>query len=272
MTPGTRLVVIGAGFVGCEVAATARRLEVEVDVVAPDAVPMNRPLGRELGAALQRRHEAHGVRFHLGAVPVEFLSTTSDPDRVGAVKLTDGSVIETDIVVEAVGSDPNVEWLADNGLDLQDGLLCDHELRVEGRPDLVACGDIARFPNLLFDDRPRRVEHWTMVTDTARKAGHTLGSYLVAAELDRTPFRPLPSFWSDQYDLRIQSFGAVGLGPDDVRVLEGDLDGEVALGYHRDGALMGVVLVGLGGRHAHYRDLIAGAVGDLRVGASSTQD
>ena len=144
MTPGTRLVVIGAGFVGCEVAATARRLDVEVDVIAPDVVPMNRPLQRELGAALQRRHEAHGVRFHLGAVPVEFIGTTTDPDRVGAVRLSDESVVEADIVVEAVGSEPNVEWLAGNGLDLRDGLLCDHQLRVEGRPDLVACGDIAR--------------------------------------------------------------------------------------------------------------------------------
>ena len=272
MTPGTRLVVIGAGFVGCEVAATARRLEVEVDVVAPDVVPMNRPLGRELGGALQRRHEAHGVRFHLNAVPVEFLSTISDPDRVGAVKLSDDSVIQADLVVEAVGSEPNVEWLAGNGLDLRDGLLCDHQLRVEGRPDLVACGDIARFPNLRFDDQPRRIEHWTMVTDTARRAGHTLGSYLSSGELDGSPFRPVPSFWSDQYDLRIQSFGAVGLGPQDVRVLEGDLDGEVAVGYHRDGALVGVVMVGLGGRHTFYRDLIAGADDDVPVGVASGPD
>ena len=257
MTPGTRLVVIGAGFVGCEVAATARRLDVEVDVVAPGSVPMQRPLRRELGAALQRRHEARGVRFHLGVVPVQFLGTAA-ADRVGAVKLSDDSVVEADLVVEAVGSSPNVEWLAGNGLDLRDGLLCDQQLRVEGRPDLVACGDIARFPNLLFDDVPRRVEHWTMVTDTARKAGHTLGSYLADAALDTAPFRPVPSFWSDQYDLRIQSFGSVELGPDDVRVLEGDPDGEVAFGYHRDDALVGVVMVGLGARHAHYRDLVTG--------------
>jgi NADPH-dependent 2,4-dienoyl-CoA reductase/sulfur reductase-like enzyme len=262
MTPGARLVVIGAGFVGCEVAATARRLEVQVDVVAPDAVPMARPLQHELGAALQRRHEQRGVRFHLGTVPVEFLGRATDPDRVGAVRLSDGSVIEADLVVEAVGSHPNVEWLAGNGLDLRDGLLCDDQLRVEGRPDLVACGDIARFPNVAFDDTARRVEHWTMVTETARKAGHVLGTYLTDAEPEPVPFQPLPfqplpSFWSDQYDLRIQSFGAVGLGPDDVRVLEGTLDDEVAVGYHRDGALVGVVMVGLGGRHAFYRDLVA---------------
>ena len=269
MTPGRRLVVIGAGFVGCEVAATARRLDLEVDVVAPGAVPMDRPLRGELGAALQRRHEARGVRFHLGAVPVEYLGTAAEPDRVGAVRLSDDTVLDADVVVEAVGSSPNVEWLAGNGLDLGDGLLCDPQLRVEGRPDLVACGDIARFPNLRYDDVPRRVEHWTMVTDTARRAGHTLRAYLAEAVLDTTPFRPVPSFWSDQYDLRIQSFGAIGLGPDDVRVLEGDLDGELAVGYHRDGELMGVAMVGLAGRHAYYRDLVTGAGDDAPAGASN---
>ncbi len=255
MTPGTRMVIIGAGFIGCEVAATARKLDLEVDVVAPEPVPMDRPLRQQLGAALQRRHEAQGVRFHLGVVPVEFIGSAHDHDRVAAVRLSDETEIPADIVVEAVGCTPNVEWLTGNGLDLRDGLLCDNQMRVEGRPDVVACGDLARFPNLLFDDVPRRVEHWTMVTDTARKAGHTLGGYLNAAELDATPFGPVPSFWSDQYELRIQSFGAVGLGADDVRVLEGDVDGDVAVGYHRDDALVGVVMVGLSGRHAHYRDL-----------------
>lgn len=259
MTPGARMVIIGAGFIGCEVAATARQLDVEVDIVAPESVPMDRPLRQLLGAALQRRHEARGVHFHLGVVPVEFIPAVLDPDRVGAVRLSDETVLAADIVVEAVGSVPNVEWLVGNGLDLRDGLLCDNQLRVQGRPDVVACGDLARFPNLLFDDIPRRVEHWTMVTDTARKAGHTLGVYLHAAELDVSPFRPVPSFWSDQYDLRIQSFGAVGLGADDVRVLEGDIDREVALGYHRADELVGVVLVGLGGRHRYYRDLFPAA-------------
>ena len=257
MTPGTRMVIVGAGFIGCEVAATARRLGVEVAVVAPEPVPMDRPLQSALGAALQRRHEAQGVRFHLGVVPVEFVGGARDPDRVAAVRLSDETVLDADVVVEAVGCAPNVEWLSGNGLDLRDGLLCDNQLRVEGRADVVACGDIARFPNLMFDDVPRRVEHWTMVTDTARRAGHTLGRYLADGELDATAFSPLPSFWSDQYDLRIQSFGAVGLGGADVRLLEGDLDGEAAVGYHRDDVLVGVVLVGLAGRHAHYRQVLS---------------
>ncbi len=256
-----RIVIIGAGFIGCEVAATARALGVEVDVVAPEQVPMQRPLRHELGAALQRRHEREGVRFHLETVPVGFGGT----DRVTSVELADGTVLQADLVVEAVGCLPEVEWLEGNGLDLRDGLLCDNAMRVEGRPDLVACGDIARFPNLLVDDVPRRVEHWTMVTDTARKAGRTLGRHLAGEvhdpAVDDVDFAPVPSFWSDQYDLRIQSFGSVGVG-ERVEVLEGDLDGEVAVGYFRatGGAdeLVGVVMNGLGGRHKHYRDLVSG--------------
>jgi NADPH-dependent 2,4-dienoyl-CoA reductase/sulfur reductase-like enzyme len=252
LTPGARLVVVGAGFLGCEVAATARALGVEVDVVAPESVPMQRPLGTELGAAIRRRHEAAGVRFHLGKVPTAF-----DGAFDGSVVLADGSRLRADVVVEAVGCAPNVEWLAGNDVDLGDGVVCDNRLRVEGRPDVVACGDVARFPNPLFDGAPRRVEHWTMVTDTARRAGTSLGRWLTGRDEDPTTFAPIPSFWSDQYDFRLQSFGNVALGGDDIRVLEGDLDGEVAVGYHRGSELVGVVLIGLTSRHPYYRQLIA---------------
>ncbi len=257
MLPGSRMVIVGAGFIGCEVAATARTLGLAVDVVAPEAVPMQRPLQLALGAALQRRHEAHGVRFHLGVVP----TALGGADTVSSASLNDGSELAADLVVEAVGCAPNVEWLEGNGLELSDGVLCDNLLRVGGRPDVVACGDVTKFPNLLFDDVPRRVEHWTMVTDTGKRAGLSLGSYLTgnadSPAASGEIFAPMPSFWSDQYDLRIQSFGAVGLGGDDVRILEGDLDDEVAVGYHRDRQLVGVVLIGLSRRHSHYRELVA---------------
>ncbi|HEX3589316.1 MAG TPA: FAD/NAD(P)-binding oxidoreductase [Pseudonocardiaceae bacterium] len=268
LTPGTRLVVIGAGFIGCEIAATARSLGVEVDVVAPESVPMERPLGAELGAAMRRRHEAAGVRFHLGTVPAEFLGQAT----VEAVVLADGTRLAADIVIEAVGCVPNVAWLAGNGLDLSDGLECDGRLRVQGRPDVVACGDLARFPNALFDDVPRRVEHWTMVTDTARRAGASLGRSLTGED-DGPAFAPVPTFWSDQYGERLQSFGAVDIGAGDVRVLEGNPDGEVAVGYHRDGELVGVVLLGMGGRYGHYRSQFADrarAVPSTTIGRTQT--
>ena len=252
--PAARLVIIGAGFIGCEVAAAARDAGIEVDVVAPESVPVERPLQTMLGKALQRRHEARGVRFHLGTLPTGFGGT----DRVTSVRLDDGTELPADVVVEAVGCTPNTQWLQGNGLDLGDGLRCDNLLRVEGRTDVVACGDIARFPNPLFDDVPRRVEHWMMVTDTAKRAGATLGAHLAGGEPDPKPFAPIPSFWSNQYELRLQSFGAVGLGADDVRVLEGDLDDEVVVGYHdRAGRLVGVVLIGLANRYQHYRAIIA---------------
>jgi 3-phenylpropionate/trans-cinnamate dioxygenase ferredoxin reductase component len=259
LLPGRSVVVIGAGFIGCEVAATARILGCSVDVVDPLPVPLIRPLGVELGTELQRRHEKQGVRFHLGRTIAQL---TGDKDGPRRVTLDDGTEIAVDIVVEAVGSAPNVSWLAGNGLDLTDGVLCDEGLRPIG-PDgpidsAVVVGDIARFPNPLFDEVPRRVEHWNIPTETAKRAARVLlqglGS-LPAVELP--PFKPMPAFWSDQYDLRLQSFGLPGLGGDDIRVLEGDMSDEVVMGYHRDGILVGVVMLGLIRRSAHYRDLIA---------------
>lgn len=257
LTPGARVVVVGAGFVGCEVAATARTLGAEVAVVAPETVPMQRPLGTALGAALQRRHEAHGVRFHLGRRPVRLTGT----DRIAGVELDDGTSLPADVLVEAIGCTPSVAWLDGNGLDLTDGVRTDNNLRVicgNGvRPDVVAAGDVARFPNPLFDHEPRRIEHWMMVTDTAKRAGLSLAAHLTGSAPPDDPFTPLPSFWSDQYDVRLQSFGAPVLGAADIRVLEGDLDRDVVVGYHRDGVLVGVVLVGFANRYLHYRDRLA---------------
>src|SRR5262249_19673038 len=157
-----RVVVIGAGFIGCEVAATARTLGCEVDVVDPMSVPLVRPLGAEMGAEIRRRHEEQGVRFHLGRTVARIAGT--DASGPHALTLDDGTELAATVIVEAVGSVPNVGWLEGNGLDLSDGVLCDAGLRVIGPDgpvrDTVAVGDIARFPNVLFDDVPRRVEHW----------------------------------------------------------------------------------------------------------------
>ncbi|TDE21958.1 NAD(P)/FAD-dependent oxidoreductase [Actinomadura sp. 6K520] len=242
LRPGARVTVVGAGFIGCEVAATARTLGADVTVVAPESEPMLRPLGPDLGAELRRRHEERGVRFLLGRTVARFTGS--------GLELSDGSAVRAEVVVEAVGSVPCVEWLEGNGLDLSDGVLCDGGLRVEGRPDVVAVGDIARFPNARYDDVPRRVEHWSIPTDTAKRAARALLGQ------DEGPFMPLPSFWSDQYDMRLQSFGAPALGGDDIRVLEGDLGGEAVVGYHRDSGLVGVVMLGCTRRRPHYRKLL----------------
>ncbi|WP_031509422.1 NAD(P)/FAD-dependent oxidoreductase [Streptomyces megasporus] len=244
LRPDADVVVIGAGFIGCEVAATALKLGCRVTVVDPLGAPMQRVLGPSPAAAVQRHHEAAGIRFVIGRSIVGFLGTTA----VTGVELDDGSTLDADVVVEAVGSIPNTEWLAGNeGPDLSDGILCDNLLRGHGAERFVAVGDVARFPNPLFDEVPRRVEHWSIPTDTAKRAAATLTADLSGAEPDPSPFAPIPSFWSDQLDLRFQSFGSPALA-DEVRVEEGDLerpaDG-VLVTYHRRSTHVGTVAINL---------------------------
>jgi 3-phenylpropionate/trans-cinnamate dioxygenase ferredoxin reductase subunit len=275
-----RIVVVGGGFIGCEVAAAARTRGLDVTVVEPEPLPMRRPLGDELAAELLRRHEGRGVRFRLGTAPVAF----EGDDRVRAVTLTDGTTLDGDLFVESVGSIPNVEWLDGNGLDLADGVACDGRLRVlardmgvaAARDDVVAAGDVARYPHPLLFGASRRIEHWTVATDTAKYAAARLVRHLSgppsgeavpgADPADDGGFAAVPTFWSDQYDLRVQSFGVTGLA--DVRILEGSLDGDVAVGYHHEGRLAGVVLIGLGGRYLHYRSEVAATIAAL-TGAQS---
>jgi 3-phenylpropionate/trans-cinnamate dioxygenase ferredoxin reductase component len=280
LEPARRVVVVGGGFIGCEAAAAARARGLEVTVVEPEPLPMRRPLGDELAAALLRRHQARGVRFVLGTAPVAFEGN----GRVRAVTLTDGTTLDADLVVESVGSIPNTEWLAGSGpdgggLDLADGVACDDRLRVlpaggAGRGDVVAAGDVARFPHPLLSGQSRRMEHWTVATDSGKHAGAALARHLSGGDpaagqadgpsdgtADGPAFTAVPSFWSDQYETRIQSFGVTGA--DESSVLEGDLDGDVAVGYHRHGRLIGVVLIGLGSRFTHYRAQIADTITTL---------
>jgi len=265
------IVVVGGGFIGSEVAAAARVRGLDVTVIEPEPLPMRRPLGDELAAELLRRHEQRGVRFRLGTVPTAF----EGGDRVRAVTLSDGTTLDADLVVESVGSVPNTEWLDGNGLDLSDGVACDAGLRVlaggEARGDVVAAGDVARYPHPLLFGASRRIEHWTVATDSGRHAAAALARSLAGEppgdQAGGGVFAAVPTFWSDQYELRLQSFGVTGLPG--VRVLEGDLDGEVAVGYLRDGLLAGVLLIGLGDRYVHYRAQVAGTIAALTKARTS---
>ncbi|MFG2646863.1 NAD(P)/FAD-dependent oxidoreductase [Streptomyces sp. NPDC048436] len=241
---GVRVLVIGSGFIGCEVAATARKAGCAVTVVAPEAEPMMLALGEELGRVLRRRHEARGVRFRMGRL-------VSHLHAEGAV-LDDGSECGADVVVEAVGSVPNVEWLrASEGVaDLTDGVLCDEHLRIGGLPYAVAVGDVARFPNPRYGEVARRVEHWSMASECARHGARVLVAGLAGGDHGLPPFDPLPSFWSDQFTLRVQSFGMPGVG-ERAELLEGDADadagsaeGDVLYGYYAGERMVGVVALG----------------------------
>jgi len=237
LTPGARLVILGAGFIGCEVAATARLLGCEVDIITMDSVAMQRPLGQVLGEAMHRRHEEHGVRFHTGRTIAEFLGD----EHVTGVRLDDGSVIECDIALEAVGSVPNTEWLANTGLDISDGVLVNNAMQAVGTSvPVVAVGDIARYAHHLFDSAARRVEHWNLPTETGKRAGATLAALLTGQPAPDAPFAPMPSFWSDQYQHKLQSFGLPGLATEIV-VVQGEPVGACVAEYRRDGALVGVI-------------------------------
>ncbi|MFG1948160.1 NAD(P)/FAD-dependent oxidoreductase [Nonomuraea sp. NPDC048826] len=252
-TPGTRLVVIGAGFIGCEVAATATGLGVtDVTVVDPLPLPMVGALGELLAGELLRRHEERGVRFALGRSVTRF----AGDEHVTGVVLDDGTLLPADVVVEAVGSVPGTGWLDGNGLDLADGVLTDASLRMGGLPYAVGVGDVARFPNARYDEVARRVEHWSLPTAMAKHAAPVLAAHLAGDVADPEPFAPLPTFWSDQHDFRLQSFGAPALGLDDVRVLDGGTGGDLLAGYHRAGRLVAVVALGgqaVVARAARYR-------------------
>ena len=257
LVPGAQVVVAGAGFIGCEVAATARGLGCEVTNVAIDSFPMIRPLGEELAAELQRRHEDHGVHFRLGHGIKDLVGT----DSLSGVILDDGEVLEATVLVEAISSHCNVEWLANTNIDVSNGVLADSALRavttdgdsVEG---VYVVGDLARFANPLFDNEPRRIEHWNIPTETGKRVGAVLSAYLAEAdnfaELAAQPFMPLPSFWSDQYDMKIQGFGMPGLA-DRYELLAGELSDELVMGYFKGEILTGVVGIGMTSELMKYR-------------------
>lgn len=261
LRPGRRVLVLGAGFLGCEIATAATTLGASVRVVEPAGVPLGPHLGALLGHELQRRHEARGVRFDLGRSVVRLGHAAGDGVRV---TLDNADSFLVDVVVEAVGCVPDVAWLAGAGLDLTNGVLCDNRLRALGTAPaaaVVVAGDIARFPLPAFDAQPRRIEHWNLAFDTARLAAHTLLGLLGHSPSGQPPIAPLPSFWSEQAGLRIDCYGIPSMGIEDCRLLEGDLDDGCAVGYHdTSGRLVAVALVDLRRRGPHYRSLVAESV------------
>lgn len=249
LRPGAHVLIMGAGFIGCEVAATARGLGCNVTVVAIDEEPMLRPLGAELGSAMRARHEARNVHWRLGHSVDAFHGDT----HVTSASLSDGTELPADVVIEAVGSVPNTAWLDGNALDLSDGVVVDSAMQVLGTPAaVVAVGDIARHPNALFGDVPRRIEHWNMPTETAKRAGQTLAALMAGQEPDLSPFTAMPAFWSDQYEYTLQSFGMPGIAKL-AEVVDGSVDGPCIVEYSDDSGLVGVVGIDRTSDLARYR-------------------
>jgi NADPH-dependent 2,4-dienoyl-CoA reductase/sulfur reductase-like enzyme len=239
LVPGARVVIVGAGFIGCEVAATARKLGCDVTIVAPGAHPMLRPLGQELAAEMQRRHEEQGVVFLMKREVVDLIGTTT----VTGVLVDDGTTIDCDLLVEAIGSHENTEWLDDNDLDTTAGVLTSNNLRAVRSngtewENVFAVGDVARFPNPVYDNECRRIEHWNIPTETAKRVGQVFTGQA------QGEFRPIPSFWSDQYDNHLLAYGVLSLA-DEIRLEDGNISGDCVFGYYRDGVMVGVCGIGM---------------------------
>ncbi|MGI5452436.1 NAD(P)/FAD-dependent oxidoreductase [Streptomyces sp. CA-249302] len=221
---GGRLVVIGGGFIGAEVASTAYTLGLDVTVVEAAPTPLAGPLGETMGTIVSALHADHGVRLLCG-VGVKGLSGET---RVDAVLLEDGRSIPADIVVVGVGARPCVEWLEGSGVELDNGVKCG----ADGRTSLagvVAVGDCANW----YDPRAglhRRVEHWTGARERPDAAIATL---LAGGAVEPGLPRP-PYFWSDQYGVKIQ-FAGHAAGADSVTVEEGAADDRNVLAVYRRG-------------------------------------
>lgn len=211
LVPGRRLVVVGAGFIGAEVASTAAGLGLEVHLVEAAVVPLQRALGAELGAACARLHEAHGVRLHR---QVGVAGLTGSP-RVTGVRLDDGRELPADVVVVGIGAAPNVEWLEGSGLELDDGVVTDAR-GTTNLPGVVAVGDCANSHRDYTGGR-LRLEHWT----NALQQPAVAAAALLGTEHALPSHHAVPYFWSDQYGHRIQFAGH--RAPDgSVRVEDGD--------------------------------------------------
>ncbi|MBL8775763.1 MAG: NAD(P)/FAD-dependent oxidoreductase [Acidimicrobiales bacterium] len=235
----SRVAVIGAGFIGSEVAASCRARGLDVTVIEALPVPLERALGADMGALVGDLHREHDVDLRLGVGVDGFTSAVggaNGAERVTGVRLADGTTVDAEVVVVGIGVIPNTEWLEGSGLTLDNGVLCD--ATTQAAPGVVAAGDIARWPNPRFGGEVMRVEHWDNAIEMAQAAAARL---LAASDEVALPYEPVPWFWSDLYDRKIQLAGRSG--PDDeVQVVTGDVAERrfVAL-YGRAGRLVGAL-------------------------------
>ncbi|MCU7729096.1 FAD-dependent oxidoreductase [Actinoplanes sp. KI2] len=222
---GARLVIVGAGWIGLEIAAAARERGAAVTVVETAPLPLHRVLGDRLAASFAAMHAAHGVVFHFGRQAAEF--------RADGVVLDDGTLCPADTVLVAVGVRPRTELARAAGLAVDDGILVDHGLRTDD-PDVFAAGDVAAVDHALFGHRIR-VEHWATAIDTGAAAARSMLGQEVA--YDRVPY-----FFTDQYDLGMEYAGWIPPGAEPDLVIRGDLDGREYVAFWHD---KGQVLAGM---------------------------
>lgn len=236
LQPNSRVVVIGAGFIGLEVAATARQRGCDVEVLEGLGAPLMRVVGEDIGRVIARVHERHGVGIRCGVEVRRIIGT----DAVSDVELGDGTVVAADVVVVGIGVEPATNWLESSGLSLQNGIVCDATLNV-GVPGIYAAGDVARWPNGLFitEEPTMRIEHWT---NAAEQGAHAASNLLATSRGEKAePYVSVPFFWSDQFEARIQFLGRA-TAEDEMKIVAGDEEsGQLVALYHRGDRLRGVL-------------------------------
>jgi len=236
-----RVVVIGAGFIGAEVASTCVGLGARVTVLEALDIPLRNVLGPVLGAHCASLHGANGVELRTGVAVRHIRPGASDGEarRGLVVELGDGGTVPADVVLVGIGVVPATEWLADSGLTLDNGVVCDD--RLFAADGVVAAGDIARW--IWHHDGGEeliRIEHW----EIAAGAGVAAARSVIAGRADAPSFVPIPYFWSDQYGIRFQVLGNPG-GDDEVVVTEGSLgEGKFVALFGRAGRLRAVMAIG----------------------------
>jgi len=255
----SKVVIIGAGFIGCEVAATLRKegLDVTVVDVAPHPMPV---MGAEIGARAARIHEAHGVRFRLG----RGVDAVEGDDRVTGVRLDDGELLEATVVLIAVGSVPNSEWLEGSGIALERGVVtCEATCSVldeDGHvvAEIMAAGDVTAWPHR-HGEGAVCIEHWSNARDMADLAARNLQLEVV----ERSPMASLasvPTFWSDQYDVKIKSAGFLRAADRWTIVSEDAEKPSLLVEGHRGDELVGAVAFNMNRSIINYHRALAAPV------------
>ncbi|MGQ4601262.1 FAD-dependent oxidoreductase [Nocardia sp. R6R-6] len=244
---GARTVVVGAGFIGSEVASGARKRGLAVTIIEAAPTPLVRAVGEQMGGALAARHHRAGTDLRCG-VSVRALEDRNG--KIERVHLSDGSAVDADLVVMGIGADPSTGWLKDSGLSIGDGVQCDSTLAAVGVEGVYAAGDVARWRNPLFDQL-MRIEHWTNAAEQGAIAARN-----ALEPAAGKPYSTVPYFWSDWYEDRIQFVGVPGA--DEVRVVAGSPESDrfVAL-YRRGDRLTGALTVNGQSVVMKYRALIA---------------
>jgi NADPH-dependent 2,4-dienoyl-CoA reductase/sulfur reductase-like enzyme/nitrite reductase/ring-hydroxylating ferredoxin subunit len=215
----SRVVVIGAGFIGMEAAAALTKRGLTVTVVGSRSIPLERQLGPEIGGMLQEVHKEHGVAFRLGRTPVRL----EGDSKAQAVVLDNGEVLPADLVVVGLGINPATQMLQGIELNLDGSVSVDRQMRVtEG---FYAAGDVARFPDWR-DGSPIRIEHWRLAEQHGRVAAHNLAGRKVQ-------YAGVPFFWSEQFDLFLQYVGYASTW--DEVIFHGELVTRNFLGYYLKG-------------------------------------